>query len=80
MRERTKVSATDAGTAYKENVMQIKCTDKSAYHHYAIENYDTVGKDLLTAHVSKEALKLMNGTAVPGLIVNYETVVRFRKA
>jgi len=83
-------SATDAGTAYKESVMQIKCTDKAAYHAYAIDHYDTVGKDLLTAHVSKETLKLIidqskseaspNGVVPPGLAVNFESVVRFRKA
>ena len=83
-------SATDAGTAYKEETMQVKCTDKAVYHTYAIDHYDTIGKDLLTAHVSKETVKLIidqsknpenpNGVIPPGLAVSYESVVRFRKA
>jgi hypothetical protein len=83
-------SNTEIGTAYKEQTLQVKCEDKEAFHHYAIDHYDTFGKDLLTAHVGKEALKLVidkskneahpNGVVPPGLAVSFETVVRFRKA
>ena len=83
-------SNTEAGTAYKELTMQVRTEDKQAFHRYAIDNYDTVGKDLLTASVGKEALKHVidqskdqahpNGVIPPGLSVNFETVVRFRKA
>ena len=83
-------SNTDAGTAYKEQTMQVKTEDKEAFHRFAFEHYDTFGKDLLTTHVGKEALKLVidkskdqahpNGVVPPGLTVGFETVVRFRKA
>jgi hypothetical protein len=83
-------SNTDAGTAYKELTMQVKCLNKWMFHQYCLRNYDDVGKDLLTANVGKEALKLVidksksdvnpNGVVPPGLAVNFETVVRFRKA
>lgn len=83
-------SSTDAGTAYKETVMQVKCTDKDAMHRFAIDNYDTYGKDLLTAAVSKETVKLYvdktkspehpDGLVPPGLNVSFMTSVKFRKA
>jgi hypothetical protein len=83
-------SNTEAGTAYKELTMQVRTDDKQAFHRFAIDHYDTIGKDLLTASVGKEALKQVieqskdvahpNGVIPPGLHVNFETVVRFRKA
>jgi len=81
---------TDAGTAYKETVIRVKCTDKEAYHRYAIEHYEAFGKDLLTAHVSNEGLRFAlevtknpsqpDGCIPPGLNISSEIVVRFRKA
>jgi len=81
-------TATDAGTAYKEQQMSVKCTDKDAMLKFVIDNLDTYGKDLITANVSKETLRLYidksdehpNGLVPPGLNVSYLTTVKFRKA
>jgi len=83
-------SSTDAGTAYKEQVMSVKCTDKDAMLKFAFDNFASYGKDLLSANVSKETLRLYidktkspehpDGLVPPGLNVSFLTTVKFRKA
>jgi hypothetical protein len=83
-------SATDAGTAYKERSLRVSCTNKDELLRFAFANYEAFGRDLLTANVSKETLKVCiersktdarpDGEVPPGLKVEYETSVRFRVA
>ncbi len=82
-------STTDAGTAYLAESASVKCTDKSAYHSFCIANYDTWGKDLLTAHVQKETVELFitktkseqhpEGLIPPGLTVTHSIQCNIRK-
>lgn len=79
----------ESGIAYIEKTMQVKCDDKEAMLDWAFVNYEDWGKNLLTAHVSKETVQSYldqtkdeehpEGQLPPGISVNFNLKVIFRK-
>jgi len=84
-----KHTSTESGTAMLVDTTGVECTDKDAYLKFCVENFDTWGKQLLTAAASKEAVELYiekskseeypNGFSPPGLTVTYATKCNIRK-
>lgn len=84
-----KHTTTDSGTAYLVDNTSVSCTDKTAYLAFCVANFDTWGKDLLTAAAAKETVELYiekskteenpGGFSPPGLEVTYTTKCNIRK-
>lgn len=82
-------TTTDSGTAYLVDSTTVACTDKQLYLTFCVANFDTWGKDLLTAAASKETVELYiekskteenpGGFSPPGIAVTYATKCNIRK-
>lgn len=82
-------STTNSGTAYLSEGIKVECIDKAAYLQFCVTNFETWGKDLLTAAAAKETVELFieksktqenpGGTSPPGLKVTYATKCNIRK-
>lgn len=82
-------TSTPHGTAFRERTMSVQCEDKDAFLNWCFDKFDAWGKDMLTANVGKDTLRLYidktkdeanpQGQLPPGVKVTYGTVVRFRK-
>lgn len=78
-------STTEHGTAFRQTTNSVKCEDKDAFLDWCVANFDTYGKDMLTANVSKDTLNLyladekQSGLPPPGVVVLPIIKVIFRK-
>ena len=74
---------TDAGTAYKSTLMNVKVVERDAFLKFCTENWDTIGADLLQVSATKDAVKqCIESTQQPppGIEVSFFTRVNVRKS
>lgn len=73
---------TDAGTAYKSEIMTPKVTDRDAVLHYCVDHWSDFGSDMLQISVTKDAIKKFiqsENSPPPGVEVSYFTRINVRK-
>lgn len=75
---------TDAGTAYKSTLLNVKIVSREKFLDYVLENWDVIGNDMLMANAQKDAVKQFlensNGVPPPGLECSWFTRINIRKS
>lgn len=75
---------TDAGTAYKSTLMNTKVVARDEILKFCVDNWSTVGSDMLSVNVTKDAVKQFieanGGMPPPGVEVSFFTRVNIRKS
>lgn len=74
---------TDAGTAYKSEIMSAKVVDRSAFLQVCMDAWDSFGADMLDVRATKDAVRqfvIDNGSPPPGLELSYRTNINIRRS
>lgn len=76
-------SKTDSGTAYKSTLMTPKVVARDVFLKFCVDNWSTVGSDMLQVGATKDAVKQFienSPNPPPGLEVSFFTRVNIRKS
>ncbi len=74
---------TEAGTAYKSKLMNVKVVDRNAVLKFCLDNWDKIGSDLLQVGATKDAVKQWiesSGEPPPGIEISHYVNVNIRKS
>lgn len=74
---------TDAGTAYKSTLLNVKVVDRDALLEFCTGHWQDIGSEMLQAGASKDAVKTYldksGGEPPPGVEIAYFTRVNIRR-
>jgi hypothetical protein len=74
---------TEHGTAYKSRLMNVKVVDRNAVLKFCMDNWSTIGSDLLQVGATKDAVKQWiesKGEPPPGIEVSHYININIRKS